>query len=48
VASRLAAAFGWTVSQDYGAFAEVTTGSVLHGNRPSDGVARAVIYYPVR
>ena len=37
VAARLAAAFGWTVSQDYGAFAEVTTGSVLLWlNEPSE------------
>ena len=37
VADRLAGAFGWTVSQDYGAFAEVTTGSLLLWlNEPSE------------
>jgi predicted enzyme related to lactoylglutathione lyase len=43
VASRLASAFGWTVTQDFGPFAEVSTGSlVLWLNEPSDAAPEIV------
>jgi predicted enzyme related to lactoylglutathione lyase len=43
VAARLGEAFGWTVSEDFGAFAEVTTGSsTIWLNVPSESMEMTV------
>lgn len=52
VAGRLSEAFGWTVTEDFGAFAEVTTGSLtIWLNVPSDStdptVAGTVLHVQV-
>jgi predicted enzyme related to lactoylglutathione lyase len=43
VAKRLGLAFGWNVTQDFGAFAEVTTGSLtIWLNLPSESTPELV------